>query len=97
MYSYKVYDRASGLLLAQGTTKEAAAQLGMKETGFRAAVDRMRNGVPGKFVIEEFGGKADKPGTIEADVAAAKWDRFVEPLRRKYGVKVHKAAQEVRT
>lgn len=92
-YTYRVYDRSSGKLLAQGSTRECAEQLGMKQSGFQSAVDRMRDGVIGKFVIEEFGGPQDtEQDRIDL---AEQWDRFCEPLRKKYGVKVYKAAQGV--
>ena len=92
-YTYRVYDRPSGKLLAQGSTRECAEQLGMKHSGFQSAVDRMRDGVIGKFVIEEFGGPQDtEQDRIDL---AEQWDRFCEPLRKKYGVKIRRVGDDL--
>lgn len=92
MYLYKVYN-LFGEQIAQGTTKECAAQLGMKETGFRAAVDRMRAGICRSMVIEEFEYMPDSEIILMQD-AAAKWDAFITPIREQYGVPVYKAKGE---
>ena len=85
MYSYKVFDQF-GDLLEKGSASECAAELGLTTDGFRSALARMLDGVIGKFVIEEFGGPQD---TEQDRIDLAKqWDRFCEPLRKKYGIEV---------
>ena len=94
---YRVYN-LNGELIAQGTTKECAATLGITFDGFWSAVQRAKEGIKSnKYVIEQvfWNGKV-KNYALEDKTAAEAWDAFVTPIRKKYGIPVYKAKPEVR-
>ena len=79
---YKIYRGRTKELLAEGTLKECAAQIGVSEKTLSAC----RRG----------GAKNPKYDFVTTDIltsskdaeAIRNWNEFVEPLRKKYGIKI---------
>ena len=74
-----VRDKLTGEIVAKGSQTDVAETLGVTQPMVSAWV---RNGCK-KYIITA--------GIEEIDMeAAAAWDRFCEPIRKKYGIQVRK-------
>lgn len=85
MSIWKITDPKTKKVVFEGTTNECAEFIGCKPKTFHTTMQRSRNGRYKQYVVtEEF--CATEP-TDDAE-AIYNWDRFMEPLRRKYGIPV---------
>lgn len=89
---YKVYDIATSELLAEGTAKHCANEVGSN-------VNAIRDIARGKYQSRRFVvvdiTPADTPDEQQYDpnglkAAALKWDAFCDPIRKKYGIPVRR-------
>lgn len=90
---YEVYDFRSGALIAAGTAAQCAEQLGISDTGFRSAIKRCKRGQTKKYRIVKVDSLQPEQLISEQDRvlrAIEAWDAFTEPLRKKFGIPVHK-------
>lgn len=78
---YRVYERHTGELAAEGSAKECAKILGIHVNTFKQNARENREG--GRFEYE-----VTEPMDSETKALIRKWDELVTPLREKYGVKV---------
>jgi hypothetical protein len=84
---YKVYDKTTGDLLAEGTARQCAEVL-------RAPSDTIRAIARGKgsykYLVEEQEKESDTKSLSDSGLIAAalRWDAFCEPIRKKYGIPV---------
>lgn len=101
--TYRVYLVKDDTLLASGTAEQCAEQMDISMGGFRSAVYHAQMGDRKKYRVEVLEAevipelvrpvlqksKAEKPVWInEKAQLAMDWDKFCEPLRRKYGIQV---------
>lgn len=81
---YKVYDKITGALLAEGTARQCAEALRAPSDTIRAIARRKSSY---KYVVEQ-----QEQEETNCDLglvsAAKKWDAFCEPIRKRYGIPV---------
>lgn len=86
---YEVYDKITGVLLAEGTARYCSEVLHVGGDTIRAIAKGKYNSQ--RFLVEEQ--KQDLPdeefeGDTSLKDAAMRWDAFCEPIRKKYGIPV---------
>lgn len=76
---YKLYDKKTGKLVFTGTALQCAKFMGMKNVkNFYSARDYTKDGTYKGYRIEQ---------VIDWDAYAVReWNKFTEPLRKKYGI-----------
>lgn len=83
--TYRVYDRKTGELVVEGTSKECSEAVGAPHRDtIRSAYKGTRNGTYKGYRIEEV-----RDGEARSDAEAIRnWEAFMRPLRKKYGIPV---------
>jgi hypothetical protein len=83
----------NGELLAEGTGKECAEKLGMTARSFSDAAQRFKEGRYNKYYIYNVTDeKREEANESDRDVIK-KWDDFVTPIRKHFGVPVWKGGK----
>ena len=94
---FRVYNNITGKLVAEGSAKECCAIIGCSSSNFYYAAANNKTVCGGRWrVTEESIAPPKKVGAASDFEAILNWDKFVEPLRKKYGIPVYKAKPEVR-
>lgn len=84
---YKVYNKITGELLAEGTARYCSEVLHVNADAIRAVAKGTWSSR--LFVVkEQKQDEADEVGSTTLMAAAKNWDAFCEPLRKKYGIPV---------
>ena len=83
---YAVYDKETGELVTKGTARSCSEATGL-------TVDAIYQNAAGsanhsQYVVEEL---YDECVCDSIEAAARAWDKFCEPIRKKYGIPVYKA------
>ena len=85
---YRVWDHRTGEFLAEGTAAECAEFVGITQQAFRSRVERCSLNGDGRCWDVEVD-KAKPAQLFGADkTVAEEWEAFMEPLRKKFGIKV---------
>lgn len=79
-------DQKSGKVVFEGTTKECADYAGINHKTFHTTVTRY--GKYKRWLVEETFSATDR--STENEEAIRRWDAFMEPLRKKYGIPVRR-------
>jgi hypothetical protein len=93
---FKVYDAGTGKIVVSGTAQKCREKLGVTDRLFRAAATRGHRICNGKYVVVDCGNPGETTQNDQYMEAIESWDRFVEPLRKLYGIPVYKAPKEDR-
>lgn len=89
---YTVYDIVTGDLLASGTAAECARRIGVHaETIRKNARGVIKSQL---YEVVEDPTQEEKQKRDDMLIAAMKWDAFCEPIRKRYGIKVHGQEKE---
>ena len=87
---YKIFDRYTGELLAEGTARQCADELGITQSAFRSRAERSKNNGQRRSWDVEVSGQVSRD---EQNREAIKnWDAFCAPLRKKYGIPIWREA-----
>ena len=94
---YSVYDKVTGNFIVDGTANELAERLGVSSNAVRNAATEKYT-LAGAYKVAECTelDKKEPTGYAEYESAAANWDAFCEPIRKKYNIPVYKAKPGVR-
>ena len=86
--NYRVWDHRTGDFLCEGTARECSTFFEITEQAFHQRVERaLHNGDHRCWDVEV--DKAKKAQLFGADkTVAEEWEAFMEPLRKKFGIKV---------
>ena len=84
MKQYQLRDPESNAVVFLGSAKECADFLGVSDKALYVSVARGRDHCAGYYVETA----PDSEWSAEDWKAIGRWDRFMAPLRRKYGIAV---------
>lgn len=83
---YAVYDKETGELVTKGTARACSEATGLSiDSVYQNAVGAANHP---KYVVE---GLYDECVCDSIEAAARAWDKFCEPIRKKYGIPVYKS------
>ena len=82
------FKKPGGEVIAEGTTDEIAKQMGMSVANVQHMIYHETH--RGELTIEEYDCFVEKKHDKKYVRAVCEWDKFVIPLREKYGVKQYK-------
>ncbi len=87
---FRLFDTATGELVAEGTSRECGEAIGARSKAIYDAYYNYPESTYKGYAIEEI-----TASDLEANAEAAKkWDRFMEPIRKKYGIPVRRLTEE---
>lgn len=89
---FRVYDRETGELVAEGTSNDCGEQLGLRRETIRAAYDGTVGGTYKGYRIEKVVINTDEYNKT----AIMNWDAFCEPLRKEFGIPVYRPKKETK-
>jgi hypothetical protein len=97
---FQIFNKVSGNLVFEGSAKECCERLHCADSTLRISAKEDWS-IRGTYKIVEI--IEPKTDDIEEELtkaedrsAAASWDAFCEPIRKKFGIPVYKAKPEVR-
>ena len=91
--TYRVIDRKTGEIVAEGSGRECAEIVGVRKERISEAAREHGKICGGKYRVERVGLTEGEPKELAEDgIAAAikRWDDFCQPIRERYGIKVHR-------
>ena len=86
--TFEVYNHL-GDLIASGTATQCAERLGMKASYFKDIANLAEAGAYNKYRIVNTTPDVETSSYGEIKAAAQKWDDFMDPIRKRFGIPVY--------